>query len=236
LINTAKDLLKQTGTEVFGRFFIALLAQAAQERATLPKHRRVPTFVYVDEAQDYVANDTNIAVILEQARKQNIGLIVAHQYLAQLSAKVLDSLHANTSIKFAGGVGDRDAHALARNMRTKPEMLERQSKGSFAAFVRNHTDAAVSLKFPFGVLESLPRMSEIERSKVRDRMREKYATARAQPRPVAADPGTAPTATKAVEIASVPVAAAKAPENAPEPAPAVSIAPPPPSDTEDWRS
>jgi hypothetical protein len=33
LINTAKDLLKQDGCEIFGRFFIALIAQATQERA-----------------------------------------------------------------------------------------------------------------------------------------------------------------------------------------------------------
>ena len=53
LINTAKDLLKEQGTQIFGRFFIALIAQAAQERATLPEHKRMPTMVYVDEAQDY---------------------------------------------------------------------------------------------------------------------------------------------------------------------------------------
>lgn len=50
LINTAKSLLKEQGTEVFGRFFIALIAQAAQERATLPERDRLPTFVYIDEA------------------------------------------------------------------------------------------------------------------------------------------------------------------------------------------
>ena len=33
LINTAKDLLKQEGCEILGRFFIALICQAAQEGA-----------------------------------------------------------------------------------------------------------------------------------------------------------------------------------------------------------
>ena len=61
LINTAKDLLKENGTEIFGRFFIALIAQAAQERAVLPERQRLPTFVYVDEAADYF--DRNIGVI-----------------------------------------------------------------------------------------------------------------------------------------------------------------------------
>src|SRR4051794_5636549 len=45
LINTAKDLLKQEGTEVFGRFLIALIAQATQERAAIHPRHRTPTFV-----------------------------------------------------------------------------------------------------------------------------------------------------------------------------------------------
>ena len=40
LINTAKDLLKQDGCELFGRFFISLLAQAVQERSAIPEDRR----------------------------------------------------------------------------------------------------------------------------------------------------------------------------------------------------
>ena len=60
LINTAKELLKQTGTEILGRFFIAMIAQAAQERAVLPKGKRLPCFVYIDECQDYV--DANVAL------------------------------------------------------------------------------------------------------------------------------------------------------------------------------
>ena len=39
------SILKAHGAELLGRFFIALIAQAAQERATLPKHARLPTVV-----------------------------------------------------------------------------------------------------------------------------------------------------------------------------------------------
>jgi hypothetical protein len=186
LINAAKDLLKQNGTEVFGRFFIALIAQAAAERATLAPHQRLPTFVYIDECQDYIAKDSNITVILEQARKQKVGLVVAHQYLSQLSASILDGLHANTSIKFAGGVSDRDAHALARNMRTTPDFIESQKRGYFAAHVRNFTSNAVSLRIPFGVLEDQERMTASEQSKLRDRMRAQYAVADTEAKPGAA--------------------------------------------------
>ena len=90
LINTAKDLLKEQGTEIFGRFFIAMIAQAAQERATLPESKRVPTIVYVDEAQDYF--DRNIGLILAQARKYNVGMVLADQYLGQLEPKLQEAV------------------------------------------------------------------------------------------------------------------------------------------------
>jgi hypothetical protein len=175
LVNTAKDLLKREGTEIFGRFFLALIAQAAQERATLRPGQRLPCYVYVDECQDYLSTDSNFTMILEQARKQKVGMIVAHQYLSQLSQKTLDSLYANTSIKFAGGMSDKDAYALARNMRCEPSFIAEQPKGTFASYVRNTTKNAISLKFPFIPLDSVRQMSRAEYAEVRDAMRAKYA-------------------------------------------------------------
>jgi len=175
LINTAKDLLKQQGTEIFGRFFLALLAQAAQERATLPASKRLPCYVYIDECQDYLSTDSNFTMILEQARKQNVGVIVAHQYLSQLGQQTLDSLYANTSIKFAGGISDKDAHALARNMRCEPAFIAEQPKGSFAAYVRNTTKNAISLKFPLIELGAGHRMRPERYAKLLDAMRARYA-------------------------------------------------------------
>lgn len=173
VINTAKELLKQTGTEIFGRFFIALIAQAAQERATIDKDRRMPTFVYIDECQDYL--DQNISLILEQARKFNVGMVLAHQYVGQLAPKLQESFAANTSIKFAGGVSDKDAKALSHMLRCTPEFIFEQGKGHFAASVRGLTNSAFSLAVPFGHLEALPRMSEAEFDAVRASMRARYA-------------------------------------------------------------
>ena len=173
LINTAKDLLKENGTEIFGRFFIALIAQAAQERAVLPERQRLPTFVYIDEAADYF--DRNIGVILSQARKYNVGMVLAHQYLGQLNAGLQDAFAANTSIKFAGGVSNRDARALAPVFGTTPELIEHQPKGSFATAVRGLTQNAVSLRFPFGHVEAMETMTRDERKMLIARMRERYA-------------------------------------------------------------
>ena len=173
LVNTAKDLLKENGTEIFGRFFIAMIAQAAQERATLDKGSRMPTLVYVDEASDYF--DRNIGIILSQARKNRVGMVLSHQYLGQLEPKLLEAISANTAIKFAGGVSAKDARALAGDLRTDAEMIENQDRLSFAAFVKGVTRRAVSIRIEAGRMEKEPRMSEDERERLRERMREKYA-------------------------------------------------------------
>ncbi|WP_108811903.1 helicase HerA domain-containing protein [Sphingorhabdus sp. Alg231-15] len=173
LINTAKDLLKEQGTEIFGRFFIAMIAQAAQERATLPANKRVPTMVYIDEAQDYF--DRNIGIILAQARKYNVGMVLAHQYLGQLEPKLQEAFAANTAIKFAGGVSAKDARALAPMLYTQAEFIESQGKGSFATHIRGVTKNAVPLQFPFGYLEDMEQMGEADRREQRETMRDRYA-------------------------------------------------------------
>jgi len=186
LINTSKSLLKEQGTEIFGRFFIALIAQAAQERATLPTYDRLPVMVYVDEAQDYF--DQNIGVILSQARKYKVGMIMAHQYLGQLSNGLQEAFEANTSIKLAGGVSARDARALAGQMASNAEKIQEQPKGTFATYVRGLTQNAVPISFPFFVLEGLPKSTKEEREAIRQHSRETYA----EPLRNKAEPGGTP--------------------------------------------
>jgi len=147
LINTSKSLLKEQCTEILGRFFIALIAQAAQERATLHENDRLPTMVYIDEAQD--SFDQNIGIILSQARKYKVGMIMAHQYLGQLTSGLQEAFEANTSIKLAGGVSARDARALAGQMAAEPNLIQQQPKGTFATYVRGLTERAVPISFPF---------------------------------------------------------------------------------------
>jgi len=173
LINTSKSLLKEQGTQIFGRFFIALIAQAAQERATLPDYDRLPTMVYIDEAQDYF--DQNIGVILSQARKYKVGMIMAHQFLGQLSNGLQEAFEANTSIKLAGGVSARDARALAGQMAADPNLIQQQPKGTFATFVRGLTERSVPISFPFFVLEKMPKTTNEERAAIREYSRKNYA-------------------------------------------------------------
>ena len=155
LIDTAKDMLKEEGSTILGRFFMAKVVQAAQERATI--HDKKPCYVYVDEAQDYFDNRTE--VFLSQLRKQRVGGFFAHQYLDQLPHKLGGAFMANTNTKLVGGVSVKDAKAFSGEMRRPPEFLSRQPKGTFVTMTPG-LERALPINIPFFVLEKLSKRSK----------------------------------------------------------------------------
>jgi hypothetical protein len=197
LINTAKDLLKQEGCEILGRFFIALIAQAAQERAAIPDDRRRATFVYIDEAQDYF--DESVEQLLNQARKYKVGIIIAHQNLDQFDQRLRAAVMASTAIKMVGGLSAKDATAFGREMQCEPEFLQGMRKHrdhtEFAAFVRHNIPRPITLSVPFGAMESRERLTEEEHAEILERNRARYGASsrsdRSDPHPAAAPIGNA---------------------------------------------
>jgi hypothetical protein len=122
---------------------------------------------------------------LTQVRKFKLGLVFAHQYLDQLDGALRSSFAANTAIKLAGGVSDKDARSLAPDMRCKPDFIAAQRKHedhtTFAAFVRNLTPTALSLSAPFGTLDRMPQMTESGHHALRERNRQRYAASPVPP-------------------------------------------------------
>jgi hypothetical protein len=176
LVNTAKDLLKREGSQLLGRFFIAMITQAALERSTLSEYLRRPAFVYVDEAQEYF--DDSIETILNQARKYRVGLTLAHQTLDQLSPKLRSAILTNTSMKCVGGVSAKDARALSDELRTTPEFIEgmkrRGPRSEFALWVKHLTGQAIRLSVPLGFLEKQPTLASEDYDALMALNRERY--------------------------------------------------------------
>ncbi len=220
LVNTAKDFLKAERSSFLGRFFIALTLQAALERAALSERERRPAFLYIDEAADYF--DSNIDDLLTQARKYNLGVVFSHQYLGQLSPALHSSIAANTSVKMAGGISDRDARSVAPDMRTTPTFINAQRKHDhgtqFACHIRNHTTSALSLSIPFGSLERQEKMRDAAfRKLIRDN-RSRISIAAALPSP------PTPSTPEPSQTPPPPVGTAKL----------VPRKSPPPSNGDDW--
>lgn len=176
LINTAKDLLKQEGTSLYGRFFLSMIGQAIMERAVIPEDERTPTFLYIDECQDYF--DESVEIMLAQGRKYKIGVTLAHQHMDQLAAHERSSVLANTSIKACGGVNAKDAKMLAQEMQTSSDFLQsmRKQDGAtqFAFSIKHDLPKALKVNVPFGILEREARMDRRALEYVLEQNRKRY--------------------------------------------------------------
>lgn len=186
IINNSKAILGDEGAEFFGRFFIALIVRAAQQRAGKPPESKKPCYVYIDECQTVIAKDTRIPTLLDECRSQKIGLILAHQRSAQLSAPVLDAV-ANCAIRMANS--DDEAKFLADKIRMPAETLRSLPRGSFATFVRDFDPPSFVLNVAPSGIADLPRMSAAEFAAIRSRMKAQFSS----PETTAAQPdGNAP--------------------------------------------
>jgi hypothetical protein len=175
IINTSQALLGVDGSCLFGRLFIAMIQQIA-ERRFLPGARKLPTFCYIDECGDYLKKEAKFAPILNRCRAANIGMILAHQDLAQISADVFSAL-SNAGIQMVNTYAD--APAFARPMRCEPEFLNKPT-GQFAAMLRDARSLPATIHVPDVDFSRAPRMSQEERRELWAEMHERYCRSAAQ--------------------------------------------------------
>jgi hypothetical protein len=173
IINNSKAVLGDEGAEFFGRFFVALIARAAQQRTGRPAASKKPCYVYIDECQSVIAKDTRIPILLDECRSQKIALILAHQRTAQLTAPVLDAV-ANCAIRMANS--DDEAKYLSPKLRMDAEVLQSLPRGTFGAFVRDLTPQGIQLKVSKVDFDALPKMTDAEFGAIHARMKTDFAS------------------------------------------------------------
>jgi hypothetical protein len=215
IINNSKAILGDEGAEFFGRFFIALIARAAQQRAGRKAQDKKPCYVYVDECQTVISKDTRIPTLLDECRSQKIALILSHQRTVQLTAPVLDAV-ANCAIRMANS--DDEARYLAPKLRCDAEFLYSLPRGTFATFIRDLTPSALALKVPYTDLSRLPLMTDADQRAIRQRMRDQFSfTPPTNLPPAPRVQQSAPDLSKASEARPTPRPAQQSTDDAGEP-------------------
>lgn len=111
LIKLDKGRLKDAA-DLLGSLLMAKIQMAAFSRADIPQSRRTPFYLYIDEFQNFASE--SFAVILSEARKYGLSLIMAHQTLAQISNELRSLILGNTGIQVYFRVNRQDANLLAK--------------------------------------------------------------------------------------------------------------------------
>lgn len=112
LINLSKGILGENVASILGSFILNSLSYSAFSRIDIHEVNRQPFFVYLDEFQNYTT--LSIVNMLSELRKFKLALIMAHQYMAQLSDEIRDAVLGNVGTIISFRVGVSDASYLAK--------------------------------------------------------------------------------------------------------------------------
>lgn len=116
-VKLSKGLLGADNSYLLGSLLISKLHQAAFAQQSLPQEERKPYFLYVDEFQNFAT--PSMTDILSGARKYKLGLILAHQDLAQLQkgdSELASAVLSNAYTRICFRVGEGDAKKLAEGV------------------------------------------------------------------------------------------------------------------------
>lgn len=116
LVNLSKGKVGEVNSSLLGLIMVGKIQMAAMARADMPKEQRKDFYTYIDEFQNYTTD--SIAVILSEARKYKLDLILAHQYITQLvkdnDTSIRDAVFGNVGTKVAFRIGVEDAETIAK--------------------------------------------------------------------------------------------------------------------------
>jgi hypothetical protein len=111
LVKLDKGKLKDAA-DLLGSLLMAKIQIAAFSRSDIPQSKRVPFYLYIDEFQNFATE--SFSVILSEARKYGLSLIMAHQTLAQISAELRSLILGNIGMQVCFRVNRQDAQLLAK--------------------------------------------------------------------------------------------------------------------------
>lgn len=112
LVNLSKGRLGDINANLLGMIFVMKFQQAAMSRQDIPESERQDFCLYVDEFQNFATE--SFESILSEARKYRLNLIVANQFMTQLTDKIREALLGNVGTIICGRVGVTDADLMVK--------------------------------------------------------------------------------------------------------------------------
>jgi len=112
IVNLSKGKTGELNSQLLGMIFIMKFQAAAMGRADVPEDQREDFSLYVDEFQNFATD--SFATILSEARKYRLNLILANQFMTQLTDNIRESILGNIGTVMSGRLGITDAEILQK--------------------------------------------------------------------------------------------------------------------------
>ncbi len=122
LVNLAKGKIGDINAGLLGMVITGRLLMAALSRVDIVEaEKRRDFYFYIDEFQNFTTD--SIAIILSEARKYRLSLILAHQFIGQLTDEIRKAVFGNVGSMAVFRIGVPDQEVLVKSF--APEFSER---------------------------------------------------------------------------------------------------------------
>lgn len=111
VVNLSKGKIGELNANLLGMVLVNKMLMAALSRVDIADEKqRRDFYLYIDEFQNFTTN--SIAIILSEARKYHLDLIIAHQFIKQLKDNIRDAVFGNVGSIAAFRIGPDDAEFM----------------------------------------------------------------------------------------------------------------------------
>ena len=179
ILNLSKGLVGESNANLLGSMFITKIYLAAMSRAGYveEKIKSLPHFyLYVDEFQSF-ANES-FSDILSEARKYQLDLTIAHQYIEQMSEEVRAAVFGNVGTMVSFRIGAFDAEILEKEFAPQFTAEDMVNLGFAQIYLKLMIDGLSSQPFSASTLPPISKSGSSFKSEILSQSRNSYANPR----------------------------------------------------------
>ncbi len=162
LVNLSKGRLGELNSKLLGMVFVMQFQAAAMGRADMPEDQRQDFSLYVDEFQNFATE--SFATILSEARKYRLSLVLANQFMTQLTDQIRESIIGNIGTVISGRIGITDAEILVKKFAPTFDAEDLTKLPNFqtitSVMINNVPSAAFSMTLVPPMGESNPQLKD----------------------------------------------------------------------------
>jgi len=170
LANLSKGQTGEVNSSLLGLILVSKIQMAAMKRARIAEEERKDFYLYIDEFQNFTTD--SIAIILSEARKYRLNLIIANQYISQLKDEIRNAILGNVGTLTAFRIGADDAEFLEKQFEPEFSRFDLINLDNFNLIIKLMIDGKTSSPFKietiepqkgnFEIIESIKKISKLK--------------------------------------------------------------------------
>jgi len=178
LVNLSKGRTGELNSQLLGMIFVMKFQAAAMGRANVPESEREDFALYVDEFQNFATD--SFETILSEARKYRLNLVLANQFMTQLTDNIREAIIGNIGTVISGRIGITDAEILQKKFAPTFDAEDLTKLPNYQTITSVMINGVPSVAFSMSLLPPMGKSNDLLRDALKKLSAAKYGKPRAQ--------------------------------------------------------